>query len=234
MPFPPNFDHIWDLTQPPDTQLLNQGALDFRSLKDDIMQRMSLLSGTLANRPSPETANATWGGNGFGLTYLSTDTGQTFQWNGNAWIDITNSVSNVRTFKNITGNTPPIGGGLGQSITIPAGTLAVGSVVEIFTGLLNTNGGSNLNSLNFGGTIIGNMVLSPTINDISYVTAYVTVLASNSQVSYMNTNNLKPPVGDLPTRTTPAENIANPIVIHTQAGAGSALIQFDALIVKVY
>src|SRR3979490_535807 len=92
MPFPPSFDHVWDLTQPPDTQLLNQGALAFRSLKDDVMQRMSLLSGTLANRPTPETVNATWGGVGFGLIYFATETGRMYQWNGAAWVDITSSV----------------------------------------------------------------------------------------------------------------------------------------------
>jgi hypothetical protein len=91
MPFPPSFDHAWDLTQPPDTQLLNQGALDFRNLKDDIMQRLSLLSGTLANRPTPEIVNATWGGSGFGLLYFSTDNGKIYQWSGAAWVDVTTS-----------------------------------------------------------------------------------------------------------------------------------------------
>jgi hypothetical protein len=85
MPFPPNFTDVWDTTTPADTQLVNQGALDFRNLKLDIMQRMSLLSGTLANRPQPETVNAVWGGSGFGLIYLATDTQTFYQWNGAIW-----------------------------------------------------------------------------------------------------------------------------------------------------
>ncbi len=88
MAFPPNFDHAWDLTQPPDTQLANLLGQDIRNLKDDVMQRMSLLSGTLANRPTPEIVNAVWGGAGFGLLYFASDTGQVFQWNGAAWVDV--------------------------------------------------------------------------------------------------------------------------------------------------
>lgn len=93
MPFPPAFTDTWDITSPPDTQLLNQGALDFRNLKLDVMQRFSLLSGIFANRPTPETVNATWGGVGFGLLYFSTDTSQIFQWSGAgpAWVDISAS-----------------------------------------------------------------------------------------------------------------------------------------------
>lgn len=86
MPFPPTFTNTWDTTFPPDTQLANLLGQDIRNLKTDVMQRMSLLSGTLANRPTPEIVNAVWGGAGYGLIYFATDTGQTFQWNGAAWV----------------------------------------------------------------------------------------------------------------------------------------------------
>jgi len=89
MPFPPNFTNAWDTTFPPDTQAANQLGLDLRNFRTDIMQRMSLLSGTFANRPTPETVNAVWGGAGFGLLYFSTDTAQIFQWSGVAWVDVT-------------------------------------------------------------------------------------------------------------------------------------------------
>jgi len=89
MPFPPTFTDVWDVTQPPDTQLANLLGQDIRNLKLDIMQRLSLLSGTFANRPTPEIINATWGGAGFGILYFATDTGQVFQWNGAAWVDVT-------------------------------------------------------------------------------------------------------------------------------------------------
>jgi hypothetical protein len=92
MAFPATYDNVWDITQPPDTQLANLLGQDIRNLKDDIMQRMSLLSGLFANRPTPETVNATWGGVGFGVTYLATDTKQIFQWTGaGGWVDITPS-----------------------------------------------------------------------------------------------------------------------------------------------
>jgi|SRR6267142_364682 len=91
MPFPPTFSNVWDITFPPDTQLANLLGQDLRNFRQDVMQRMSLLSGTLANRPTPEVVNATWGGVGFGILYFSTDTSQIFQWNNAAWIDISSS-----------------------------------------------------------------------------------------------------------------------------------------------
>lgn len=88
MAFPPVPDHVWDVTTPLDTQLANLLGQDIRNLKDDVMQRLSLLSGTIANIPAPETVNATWGGAGFGLLYFATDTGQIFQWSGVFWTDV--------------------------------------------------------------------------------------------------------------------------------------------------
>lgn len=95
MPFPPSFTNVWDTTFPPDTQAANQLGLDLRNFRTDVMQRMSLLSGTFANRPTPEIANAVWGGAGFGLLYFSTDTSQVFQWSGAVWTDITSSILGI-------------------------------------------------------------------------------------------------------------------------------------------
>lgn len=96
MPFPPTFTDPWDVTQPPDTQLANLLGQDIRNLKLDVMQRIALLSGTSANRPTPETVNATWGGSGYGLLYFQTDTNQIFQWSGSAWVDISGSIGIAR------------------------------------------------------------------------------------------------------------------------------------------
>lgn len=153
MAFPPVFDNVWDITQPPDTQLANLLGQDLRSLKDDVMQRMSLLSGTLANRPTPEAVNATWGGAGFGLTYIATDTKQLFQWNGGAWVDIS-AVLAARVVLNEQGPAAVINGnGAAQvfySFLIPANTIGllrsfrvtsswfiVGSAATIFVLSLN-------------------------------------------------------------------------------------------------
>lgn len=86
MAFPPNFDRAWDETFPPDTQLANLLGQDIRNTKIDLRERISLISGTFANRPTPD---ASWGGAAFGMLYFSTDTGQIFQWGGAAWTDIT-------------------------------------------------------------------------------------------------------------------------------------------------
>jgi hypothetical protein len=155
MPFPPTFDHVWDLTQPPDTQLLNQGALDFRSLKDDVMQRMSLLSGTLANRPVPETVNATWGGVGFGLIYFASDTGQIFQWNGAVWTDLTTLfLLAPRHFSDLTEaivNAPGVTTTL-NTVVVPA-SFGANSVAKIFsTGTSNT--GTPTISVSVNGTSV--------------------------------------------------------------------------------
>jgi hypothetical protein len=95
MAFPPNFTNVWDVTFPPDTQLANLLGQDLRNIRTDVMQRLSLLSGTLANRPTPETVNATWGGAGFGLLYFSTDTSQVFQWLGATWADISSQILGI-------------------------------------------------------------------------------------------------------------------------------------------
>jgi hypothetical protein len=96
MPFPPSFDHPWDITSPPDTQLANLLGQDIRNLKDDTMQRISLLSGTAANKPTPETVNATWGGAGYGLLFFETDTNKIWQWSGSIWVDISGSIGLAR------------------------------------------------------------------------------------------------------------------------------------------
>ena len=103
MPFPPTPSNPWDTTLPPDTQLASQGAVDFRALKLDIMQRLSLLSGTFANRPLPETVNAVWGGSGFGLLYFATDTLAVYQWTGAAWVGVMGSPTVGGTILSPTG-----------------------------------------------------------------------------------------------------------------------------------
>jgi hypothetical protein len=131
MPFPPNFDRTWDISAPVDTSAANLLGQVIRNLKDDIMQRMSLLSGKLTNRPTPETVNAVWGGAGFGLIYFSTDTAQLFQWNGVAWVEITSVIATPHfALKNVVPVTSDtIGGGVLQTVTVAANTLAAGMVL---------------------------------------------------------------------------------------------------------
>lgn len=120
MPFPPSFTNNWDQTFPLDTELANLIGANLRQLRVDVMQRMSLLSGTLANRPTPEIVNATWGGAGFGLIYFATDTQQIFQWNGAVWNQIFTIVNTIASLNFVAQNAAipgttlyniPVGGG---------------------------------------------------------------------------------------------------------------------------
>jgi hypothetical protein len=131
---------------------------NLRDLKTDVMQRMSLLSGTIANRPTPEIVNATWGGAGYGLIYISTDTHQLFQWNGGAWVDVTTSVGGGGTL-NAQGNLPAFAGnGASQQIygyTLLANTIGTLQGIRVKAGWLsNRIGANNQFSLNVNGAPI--------------------------------------------------------------------------------
>ena len=93
MGFPPVFSGAWDNTFPPDTQAANQLGADLRQLRIDTQQRLSLMAGTLANRPT--NMDAVFGGVGYGVLYFATDTNQIFQWTGGApaWVDATSMFS---------------------------------------------------------------------------------------------------------------------------------------------
>jgi hypothetical protein len=161
--FPPTPDHVWDITTPADTQLANLGAADFRNLKDDVMQRMSLLSGTFANRPTPETVNATWGGSGFGLLYFSTDTKQVFQWNGSAWVDISASLPSgsgvsssllLSTFPGQTNAPADITQDTIWDYVLPANTLGASGGFKVVLNVTTSVSGGNAIFVwvSFGGT----------------------------------------------------------------------------------
>ena len=130
------YSNVWSVTAPLDTQAANQGAVDFRATKLDVMQRIaSFGAGTFANRPTPEATSGTadW----TGVMYWATDTAQVFRWSGTAWVDISSNIptpsSNVHKFTNIIPVTPTDNGSShdGQLITLPANTLTSTSVILI-------------------------------------------------------------------------------------------------------
>lgn len=158
MPFPPTFTNVWDITTPPDTQAANLLGLDIRNLKNDVMQRMSLLAGTFANRPTPEILNAVWGGAGFGLLYFATDTRQIFQWSGAAWVDITTSFI-ASKFSDLTqaNFVNPAGLVTLNTVTVP-GNFTTNGVAKIHVAgqLVNVAGTPSLSaSINGVGIVIG-------------------------------------------------------------------------------
>ena len=125
------YSNVWTTAAPLDTQAANQGAADFRVTKLDIMQRVaSFGAGLLANRPTPELTSST--ANWTGVTYLATDTSQLFRWNGSSWDDISANIPSgiAKRYSNVTPNTIVDNGSpaVGISVTIPGGSLTVGSI----------------------------------------------------------------------------------------------------------
>ncbi len=132
------FTNPWDVTIPPDTQPANQLGLDIRNLKTDVMERVSALSGTFANRPAPEIVNANW----TGLLYFALDTSQVFQWSGAAWVEVTTSIgssgANIKDYDDYTvKNFAAVAPAVIRTINLPPAAvqsaLVVGSIVEIET-----------------------------------------------------------------------------------------------------
>lgn len=151
MAFPPNFTNSWDTTFPPDTELANLIGANLRQLRTDVMQRISLLSGTFVNRPTPETINASWGGAGYGLLYFSTDTNQIFQWNGAVWNDVTSNIGGGGRFGFIGVNIIPVTVAntvaftVMQTMLIPANTLTAGQTYYVdLSGTMGANGAPSL------------------------------------------------------------------------------------------
>jgi hypothetical protein len=132
------YTNVWTTAAPLDTQAANQGAVDFRSLKLDTMQRVaSFGAGLLANRPTPEVTSGTadW----TGVMYWATDTKQTFRWNGASWDNISTSITLGSHFSDTTqaNITNPGSAAVLNTVTVP-GSFTTGSVVRIRTLILTT------------------------------------------------------------------------------------------------
>ena len=157
MPFPPTFTNVYDTTFPPDTQAANLLGQDLRNFRTDVMQRMSLLSGTFANRPTPEIVNATWGGVCYGLLYFSTDTGQIFQWNGAAWVDISQNFRSAFFKDNTTHvHTGTVTEDVVYTNVISGGQLGTNGVIRatiVFTPTVQGAGGTNI-FVRYGGAVV--------------------------------------------------------------------------------
>ncbi len=229
MAFPPAFDRAWDETFPPDTQAANLLGQDIRNFKTDIRERLALLSGTLANRPT--NMDAAFGGSGYGILYFATDTKQTFQWTGSAWTDVSVSIFPFLSFSNTTLSVVDNPNTNLSSITIPAGTLLVGSLVTVFCRVKQNIGPSvQAASIAFGATTIG--VVNLGVGVIGTIHSDVIVLTSVSQrgiafgIATGGVSNIN--------YVDPAENIANAILVTLNVtGVGTYEVQSDLLVVVV-
>jgi hypothetical protein len=188
------------------------------------MQRLSSLSGTLANRPTPETVNATWGGTGYGILYWSTDTGQVFQWNGSAWVDLTSvfipaAGTQIRRFTDTTQyvyNT--VSSNLTTGVTIPAALLVSGSQIEIDT-VFQLNSGT---SVTYGAVVNGSSTVSKGIasggTNLNYRTIHHFVVGATEGSGEMFVNGTTGIYDNVNNQTWPTL-IANPFT----AGAGATI-----------
>lgn len=151
------FTRPWDDTQPPDTQLANLLGQDIRFLKQDIMQRMGGFgAGLLADRPTPDSGA---GADFTGVMYWSTDTKQTFRWNGASWDDISNNITGgVIDYDSYTkisyASAAP---GVNHTVVLPIGAVqdaaAVGSFIEIETvfSVTSSSGGALVYKIQIAG-----------------------------------------------------------------------------------
>jgi hypothetical protein len=182
MPFPPTFTNVWDITTPPDTQQANLLGQDLRNLKNDVMQRMSLLSGTTANMPTPETVNATWGGAGFGLVFFATDTKLVWQWSGAAWVQIgnisgSNSISNVIALATPGSVNINSGSQTGLSNSL-AGALSVGDIIHVYTRIRTVaNNEANTVQLLCNGTVMSSIAMSANGESVMFISELMVISA---------------------------------------------------------
>lgn len=181
MPYPPTFSQLLDITQPLDSSAANLIGQDIRNLTNEIMQRMALLSGTLANRPTMDTVNAVFGGVGFGWLYFATDNGKIYQWNGASWTDVTSN------FLSGTGTVAASLGTTGSPVNVNlAAPPTVGQVLEATDATHATwqtpsgsvIGTANLAAQNAGST--GNIIASVPATALYHVSYYVESSASGS------------------------------------------------------
>jgi len=144
------FTNPWDETQPPDTQLAKLLGQDLRSLKGDIAERFAaFMSGTLANRPTPE---AVFGNSQNGILYFATDQGIFYQWNGTTWNQVSGGSgggggggSTGGTGRSFIDNTQPalVASNVFQNLNlvqVPANFISMnGTSIEVFTTLHQTD-----------------------------------------------------------------------------------------------
>ena len=184
------YTNVWTTAAPLDTQAANQGAVDFRATKLDVMQRIaSFGAGLLASRPTPETtsASADW----TGVMYWATDTKQTFRWNGSSWDDISDDLPVLTSAPLIDSttvtNTGPSSHGLhynGNTVTYNANDLKAGDVINFVARVSVTYLGTPSTttaelSQGFGGNTLSNIPISDVTQEY-ILTAQIAILTNTT------------------------------------------------------
>ncbi len=249
------YTDVWDVTTPLDTQAANQGAVDFRATKLDVMQRIaSFGAGLLAARPTPETTSGTadW----TGVMYWATDTKQAFRWSGTAWVDISASLPNSSSVTTRLSNVVPVvvtddgSAHDGQTLVIPANTAANGSVINIrarahalasqvtpFSKLALFFGATKIAELRSDTLSVG---LLNNTNDIDF-SAQLVCVGINVQIAYGTSQIALVNVGSgnfvYGLGNNPGEDITGAITVKTSDEGGinsGGSITFESLMVVVF
>lgn len=191
------YTNVWTTQAPLDTQAANQGAVDFRATKLDVMQRIaSFGAGLFANRPTPEatSVSADW----TGVMYWATDTRQTFRWNGSAWVDISISIPPPTTSFIFSAGNMVTGPADTTEDTVYTGTLVANS--------LGSTGGLVIN-FSFNLVVTGTITIRVYVGTQIFSTAFVANVVGVSNTIFLNFTS-----GNQGTDTTIIQSGTDPIV----------------------
>ncbi len=223
------FTRPWDDTFPPDTQQANLLGQDIRRDKEDTAERIRAFgAGKIANRETPE---ADFGNANIGALFFAEDEGKLYRWDGTTWL-VARDFDKVFVDSTVVAFTP--GASDLSSITIPANTLKVGSIIEVVARANLSAGGGASFSLEIGPSFSLIAVDNPAVGAIELrATIFVLTAATQRSIgvglsfdTFASTQILRT------SATSPIESIASAIEVatHTNGGAtGSS----DLLIVKV-
>ena len=221
------YTDVWDVTTPLDTQAANQGAVDFRATKLDIMQRVaSFGAGLLAARPTPETTGATadW----TGVTYLATDTKQLFRWSGAAWVDISSSTpgaSGSVVFSSANVIAAPAGVGVNPIYSGTVSASAMGTTGGVRIGF-QVNGVGNPGNYTITVTLGGQVVFGSSTISENVVRAF-DIFIQNYATGNQATRSIMTPSGSaslipfLTSLTTVDTTVDQLLVVNIQKSVGT-------------
>lgn len=240
------FTNVFDITQPPDTQLANQLGLDLRNLALNIQQRMAVISGLSTGMPdfAADAQPANWNG----VLFFATDNGHIYQFNNPNWTDITtdfltyasattpanevlaspNGAAGAMTPRKLVEADLPIlyffEAAATTDVVIPANTLQVGSRIDIYMGSLTGAGSGVPNQLTVGPTTVngaasqGIAAAGCITADLCCVVAGATGVLQGTYQGYQLGNSIGPAFFE----TTPFD-MTNPFNIVGVQGVGNTI-----------
>jgi hypothetical protein len=177
------FTNVFDVTQPPDTQLANLLGQDLRNLSLNVQQRMAAISGISTALPAfgSDAQPTNW----TGILCFATDNGHLYQWSGSAWVDITTTFLPGVFFDSTVLNSA---GTFTPGVVIPANYLEVGSIISVdFPFDATTSGADEFTiDLRLNGTNIATGVINSAYGGIARLRFYCTAIGVSGQLIGQN------------------------------------------------